>query len=149
MSYHIKLERYTCSNCKVEYIPYKEELPCPSCKEVPENTPKEYFGLLDELIVSLRINKINSGGYIPDAWLIDSFSDNIQSVFFRLFQFWSIKKPRDGEAFINEYFKNFIIEDKELEYMRDYLRVIALKIYSRKKELEVSIWIRLMSKLKP
>lgn len=149
MSYHIKLEEYVCPNCKAEYIPYEEGLPCPSCKIIPTNISKEYFKFIDELIVSLRINKISTGRYIPDAWLIDSFSDNIQSVFFRLFQFWSIKKSHDGEAFINEYFKNFIIKDKEVEFMRNYLNAIALKVYSRKKELRVSFWSKILRNLLP
>jgi hypothetical protein len=145
MSYHIKLE-YVCPNCKAEYIPYEEGLPCPSCKIIPTNTPKEYLGFIDELIVSLRINKMSCDRYIPDAWLTASFTDNLQSVFFRLFQFLSIKKPRDGEAFINEYFKNFIIKDKEVEFMRNYLHIIALKVHSRKEEFYVSSWSRLWSK---
>jgi len=142
MTYHIKLEEYACPDCKAEYIPYEEGLPCPSCKTIPTDVSEKYFGFINELIASLRINKINSGRYIPDAWLTASFADNLQSVFFRLFQFWSIKKPKDGEAFINEYFKNFTIEDTEVEYMRDYLHTIALKVHSRKEEIRVSWWTR-------
>ena len=146
MTYHIKLEEYTCPGCKAEYIPYENGLSCPSCKIIPIDVSEEYFGFIDNLIVSLRINKINSGRYVPEAWLTASFSDNIQLIFFKLFHFWSIKKPHDGEAFINEYFKNFIIEEKESEYMRDYLHNIALKVHTRKEEFHVSWWTRLMGR---
>ena len=146
MSYHMKLEEYSCPDCKAEYIPYEKGLPCPSCKIIPTDISEEYFGFIDNLIVSLRINKMSCGRYIPDAWYIGSMSDNLQSIFFRLFQFLSIKKPRDGEAFIGEYFKNFIIEEKEVEFMRDYLHTIALKVHSRKEEFHVNWWTRLIGR---
>ncbi len=147
MSYHIKLKEYNCLNCNAFYIPYEEKLPCPSCNLIPKDISKEYFNFIDELIISLRVNKIREGSYLPSAWYSGSQAENIQLVFFKLFHFLNIKKPRDGEAFINEYFKNFKMEEKELEYMRDYLHTVALKIYSRKKELKVSLWARLLSKI--
>lgn len=145
MSYHIKLKDYNCPKCDALYIPYEKNLSCPSCKVIPIGISGEYLKFIDELIISLRVNKLSCGEYLPGAWYSGSFSESIQPVFFKIFYILSKKKLSSGELFINEYFIKCEPEDKKDEYLRDYFKSIALKIYSRKKELNVGLCNRLIS----
>ncbi|MFA5935062.1 MAG: hypothetical protein WC827_04210 [Candidatus Paceibacterota bacterium] len=145
MSYHIKLKEYKCPKCEALYVPYEENLPCPSCKTVPmTNVSKEYFRFVDGLITSLRINKINGGSYLPGAWYIGSFVDSIQELVFKIFNYMEIKKPKNMESFTKECLDLMIVDDKSL-YLKDYFYKIILKIYSRRKELKVSLWTKISS----
>jgi len=120
MSYHIKLKDYFCSKCKAEYIPYEKGILCPNCKISTENIPEEYLGFIDELIVSLMVNKHRGGEFLPMGWLEASFADSIQYILFKTFYVWDNKKPKDGESFIKEYINNLRFENKDL-YLKDYI----------------------------
>jgi uncharacterized protein (UPF0297 family) len=155
MSYHIRLDEYKCSECEALYIPYEENLPCPNCKVVPANVSKEYFGFITELIASLRVNKIKNGNYFPDAWYIGSFTDYIQDIIFHIFN--ALEKQKfnnisnvvnflNSTVFVKKYLDSMEWDEESL-YRKDYINSIIQKIYSRKKELKISLWTRLLSKL--
>lgn len=146
MSYHISLEDYYCPNCNALYIPYEENMSCPKCKKVDNNIPKEYLEFIDKMIASLRVNKIDGGMFIPLGWYMGSFTDSVQDIIFHIFYAWDKKRPRDGELFITNYV-NTLECDKEELYIKGYINSIALEIYARRKELRVSLWTRLLSKL--
>lgn len=148
MSYHIKLKEYNCPNCNALYIPYKENMACPSCKTIPVNTPKEYLGFIDELIASLRVNKIREGRYIPSAWYTGSFTEYIQGIIFHLFDALDKDKSKNVELFISEYLGSMKL-DKDDNYLKNYIYSLSLEIYSRKSELRISFWTKLVSKLLP
>lgn len=148
MSYHIRLEEYNCPSCNALYIPYKINIPCPNCKKIPDNVPREYLSFIDDLITSLRINKIRNGKYLPNAWYIGSFVEYIQSVIFNIFDRLDISKTSEVEMFVNEYLDS-TEWDKNIPYGKDYIHSIFLEIYSRKNELSVSLWTKLIFKLLP
>lgn len=147
MSYHIKLNDYFCSKCKAQFIPFEEGILCSNCKAVAENIPKENLGFIDELICSLMVNKHRGGEFIPMGWLFDTFTDSIQSTIFDIFYAWDNKKPKDGELFIREYIKKLRFENADDLYLREHINSIALKVYSRRKELHFSWWNEFLRKL--
>jgi len=145
MSYHIKLEEYRCSNCDALYIPYKVNMPCPNCKKIPDNTPEEYLHFIDQIITSLVINKEREGGYLPSAWYVGSFTDFIQDILFNIFYSLNRDKPKNADKYINEYLDS-MEWDEDAPYRKDYIHSIFTEIYSRKKELRVSLWSRLWTR---
>jgi hypothetical protein len=146
MSYHINLKEYNCPSCDALYIPYKVNMPCPNCKKIPDNTPEEYLHFIDQIITSLVINKEREGSYRPSAWYIGSFTDYIQSVIFHVFNALENKKRTDTvEVFVTKYL-NSTQWDEDAPYRKDYIHSIFTEIYSRRKELRVSLWSSLWSR---
>ena len=143
MSYHIKLKEYNCPNCNILYIPYKENMPCPSCKTILINTPKEYLGFIDELIVSLRVNKIKNNRYIPGVWYIGSFTEYVQDIIFHIFEAMDNSKLNDPKLLIDEYI-DLIKSD---ENIKKHIHSIVMEVYFRKNELNINYWDRLLCKL--
>ncbi len=146
MSHHIRLKEYNCPNCNALYVPYKVDIPCPNCKKISDNISQEYLGFIDELIISLRINKLNCGRYLPDAWYTGSFTEYIQEVVFHIFDALDKNKTDTVEVFIKKYLDS-IEWDKESIYRKEYIHSIFLEIYSRKNELSVSLWTKILHKL--
>ena len=147
MSYHIELNDYYCSKCNAQFIPYEKGILCPNCKALVTNIPEENFRFIDELIGSLMVNKRIGGEFIPMGWLENSFVDSIQYIIFNVFYAWDKNNPRDGETFIKESLNSLKLKNEEL-YLKDHIISIALKVYSRKKELHFSWWDKFLSKLK-
>lgn len=147
MTYHIRLKEYKCPNCNALYIPYKENIPCPSCKTVSVNISKEYLGFIDELIVSLRVNKIREGRYIPSAWYTGSFTEYIQGIIFHLFDALDKEKPKNVELFISECLVSIKLDEGD-KYLKNYIHSLALEIYSRKSELHITFWEKLREKIR-
>lgn len=148
MSYHIKLKDYNCPDCNALYIPYKEGMFCPSCKTVPVNISKEYLGFIDQLIVSLRVNKIKGNKYIPSAWYVGSMVDQVQSVIFSVFDILETKRPANEVVAINEHL-NSLTWDNNSPYLKDNIKSICQEILLRKKELRVSLFTKLLSIIIP
>ncbi|PIR68293.1 hypothetical protein COU49_01865 [Candidatus Nomurabacteria bacterium CG10_big_fil_rev_8_21_14_0_10_35_16] len=146
MSYHIKLKEYNCPSCSVFYIPYKNNIPCPFCKKIPADISKEYLTFINELIASLRVNKIREDKYIPSAWHTGSFTEYIQDVVFRVFNTLDKNKPNNVELFVSKYLDQ-IKWAGDTCYLKDYIKSIILEVYSRKNELHISFWTKLISKL--
>jgi hypothetical protein len=148
MSYHIKLKEYNCPSCNALYIPYKVNMLCPFCRKIPENTPKEYLGFIDEVIISLKMNKVQGGRYLPNAWYIGSTSEYFQDVIFRIFDALDKNKTDTAEVFIDGYL-NLTERYKDAIYMKNYIKSMFLEVYSRKSELHISIWNKFLLKLLP
>lgn len=148
MSYHIRLKDYSCPSCNALYIPYKVDLPCPNCKKISNNITKEYFNFINELVISLRINKIKNGRYLPEAWHTGCFSEYVQNVIFHVFDALDKNKKDIVDNFVNTYLDS-IDWDKDSIYRKDYIRSVFFEVYHRKNELSVGIWTKLLSKLLP
>lgn len=148
MSYHIRLKDYRCPSCDALYIPYKVDLSCPNCGRVSSNINQEYLNFIDELIVSLRVNKIKNGKYLPKAWSVECFSEYIQHVIFYMFDDLDKNKKDTVKTFVNKYLDPIDL-GKNTIYRKDHVRSIFFEVYSRKKELHISIWTKLLSKLLP
>ena len=152
MSYHINLKEYNCPSCDVLYIPYKVNMPCPSCKKIPNNTPEEYLHFIDQIITSLVINKEREGSYLPSAWYVGSFTDFIQDIFFNIFYSLNRDKPKNVDKYIKEYL-DLMEWDEDAPYRKDYIHSVFNEIYSRKKELRVSMlskmWSNFLLKILP
>ncbi len=144
MSYHIKLKEYFCPNCKASFIPYELKMSCPNCKTVQKNIPNEYLSFIDELIVSLRVNKIRGGSFLPGAWYMGSYAEHMQSIIFKLF--YAVESKKLDINGLKKYMDD-IRWDQTTPYFKGYVTDMALRVYSRKSELKVSFWSRLLSKL--
>ncbi len=162
MSVHQSVENYNCPNCNVFYFPYKEDLPCPSCKIIPTGVPEENFGAINNIITNMRINLSRYGTYTPAGFYVGSILDQINLLVSVVFEKLDEAKREDGEVFINEHFDSLDFGD-EKRYLKDSIKSMTLEIYVRRdefpKEIEEekeiteetkapSLWARLISKLK-
>lgn len=81
MTIHISYQ-HKCAQCETEYIPYDEAIPCPKCCLVEE----ERFDLIAKAVISARYNLENYGSYIPLAWAVFTYGDQVLSLLFRLLE---------------------------------------------------------------
>jgi Zn finger protein HypA/HybF involved in hydrogenase expression len=64
MTLHITdIPDYKCVDCDKIYIPYYEKFPCPYCGTISD----KYFNLIEQIDSSLRMHKMESGKFTPDA----------------------------------------------------------------------------------
>jgi hypothetical protein len=146
MSYHIKLKDYFCSSCGAQYIPYKGDIPCPNCKKAPAGNISDYASFIEQMIGSLRANKMKGGSYLPGAWYIGSFTDHIQDIIFHVFNILDDNKKEDGKSLIIKYLDS-IEWDKESFYIKEHAKSIALEVYARKRELKIGFLNKILSRI--
>ena len=162
MSVHLTIENYNCPNCNALYIPYKEDLPCPSCEIIPTKVPEENFKSINNIIGNLQINIKRGGSYSSSVLYIGSFLDHVNFLTSNLLDKLEKANREDGEVFINEYFDSLIYTEDTI-YQKDFIKSMVLEVYARRDEFpkgieeEVkiveetkapSLWSRLISKFK-
>jgi len=123
MTLHINYN-HSCSNCRAQYIPYDENVPCPNCNIIEE----ERFDFIPQAVISMRFNKRGSGTYTPGAWWVGSLSDNILRLLFSLFD--SYEERQDKELSINSFASKWLSEInwEEQAYLEKHLLLIAERV---------------------
>lgn len=112
MSYHINAPDYVCKKCNEIYIPYKKDLPCPSCGE-PEVSQGESYDFIDNVVTSILINKRQFGTFTPQAWYQGSYSDYLQSICFKILEYLKVNPKRS--------LLEVLQEQESSEGMREYM----------------------------
>lgn len=105
MTYHIRNNDYKCTKCEYEFIAYKKDVPCPNCGEI-EKSDGEGYDFIEQLVQSLKAHKIQYGQFHPPAWLRASFSDEIQSQCYKVFDYLAQNKGKNLEDVKNIYKNN-------------------------------------------
>lgn len=124
MTLHIDFN-YECMKCKANYIPYSEEICCPSCGYKGQKT----FDYIGEAVESLKFNKAD-GSYKPGAWLTTSFGDHILSILFPIFDGFDKLSTNDYNQF-SLYAKEKLdkMDWTSVEYLKEHVHQIAVLIY--------------------
>lgn len=107
---------HRCSNCDVLYIPYNINMSCPKCGE------KEQLecDFIDLAVRSLNINLRQFKLYIPPAWSVISFSDDILLRLFIIFEMYknvkdlnkfrlAVKREIKKNKKVDRYFKKHFV----------------------------------------
>ncbi len=86
MSLHLNIEEYECKKCKTKFLPYYKGLFCPKCytQESSEIDLPAYNFINNQIAVMIG-HKRKYKQFTPPAWYSGSYSDQIQSIIFGIF----------------------------------------------------------------
>lgn len=125
MSYHIHLKNFVCPKCSEVYIPYQKDLPCPNCGTMNTVSDERYFNFITDCIQSMKAHKKQFGRYRPNAWYIGTYTEQIQSLTFELFDALEASGPTDKQNYVTEYISGLDADP----WLKHHLINIDLAIY--------------------
>ena len=125
MSLHIPYT-HQCPKCSAFYIPYAEDVCCPSCG-VQEDKSEVFDTFIQQAANSAEFNFNSHGSYIPPAWWVGTFGDHILSLLFGILE--QHRTTENSESFA-DVARRMVdkIEWSDQEYTREHLYQIALKV---------------------
>ena len=124
MTIHISYQ-HKCAQCDTEYIPYDEVIPCPKCGLIEE----ERFDLISKAVMSVRSNLEKCGSYIPYAWAVFTYGDQVLSLLFRLLEH---DRKHPGQQPFRDLAHDVLHEEidwGDQPYQRDYVYGIAIRVH--------------------
>jgi len=123
MSFHINYQGVICKKCSASFIPFRENLVCPSCKAPAD----DYYDFIRATIDAMKMHKQKYGSFMPSAWYVGCLSDHIQSLIFRTFDTLEDQKPQEPKKFLADLVNNIKFEDQA--YLKGHIRDMVLAIY--------------------
>lgn len=127
MTYHIRTPEYECKKCGRVFIAYDKDLECPNCG-LPEQSDGEAYSFIDGLISSMKAHKRQFGTYKPPVWSKTSYTDYIQGIVYKSFDF-AEAEPDKGIEYMLETFRAIDPnnQDGENKHIRKILAQVALR----------------------
>lgn len=99
MSLHTCTEKFICSKCSVEFIPFKMDFECPNCGELIN----EFIDFVSDTIEAMKCHKEGYEQYMPPGWYVGCLAEHIQSIIFKVFDDLEDKESDNGEKFIKDF----------------------------------------------
>lgn len=103
MTYHIRTAEYKCKKCGQVFIAYEKDLKCPRC-DTPEESKGESYTFIENLIRSMKVHKKEFGTYKPPAWAKTTYTDYVQGIVYKSFDF-AEANPSKGIEYMLELFR--------------------------------------------
>jgi hypothetical protein len=130
MTLHIHYT-HQCKQCSAYYIPFEQGVACPKCGI---NEEEVYAAFISEAAVSARFN-LQSGSYIPAAWIVSSSTDRILRLLFSILE--KHRTQNDQKPFA-EVACEFVEKTDfgEYEYLREHLCQLAVKVKGKLDEFK-------------
>jgi hypothetical protein len=122
MTLHIVYD-HQCSSCSADYIPYDDNAPCPKCGLIETNR----FDFIHRAVDSMRFNKIEGGSYVPSAWAVTSFGDDILTLLFSLYFSYGKNNPINFREFSESYLSE--VDWGDTEYLKGHIFGIVLRVH--------------------
>ena len=144
MTLHLNKQDYQCIKCSVLIIPYTADFTCPNCGHIGE-TQAEYLDFIEGCVLALQDNQYKEHSYIPSAWYIGRFSDQVQRDVFHLFSAIINKGPENIPLFIDKILQEAPIDAYYKKHIKDI--TLNVKAYFNKKEESKSFWKKLSIKV--
>lgn len=132
MTYHIRTPEYECKKCGRIFIAYKKDLECPNCA-TPEQSNREDYSFINDLISSMKAHKRQFGTYKPPAWAKTSYTDYIQGIVYKSFDF-AEAEPDKGIEYMLELFR--AVDPNNQDGENKHIRRILMEVSLRYNELK-------------
>ena len=166
---HIKIEAYNCKSCNTVFMAYAKGVECPKCNR-PEESNGESFDFVGITVGCMAYHKKLYKQFTPYGWYEGSYSESLQYVVFRAFDYakkypklgWNNfidQKMLDGEGneftskkHITELFTaiekelNLTPKERKLKEEENIKKFDTDMVKFRSKEIEDNKWLNRIKK---
>lgn len=122
MTLHIVYD-HQCTQCSAFYIPFEENVHCPQCGKLENET----FDFIPRAVDSLNFNKTKWGSFTPSAWWVGSFGDHVLNILFTLFDDYDQSGREDFDEFASDHLSE--LDWGEQTYLEEHIKSISKLIY--------------------
>ena len=129
---HIKIEAYNCKSCNTVFMAYAKGVECPKCNS-PEELNGESYDFVRITVGCMFFHKNKYKQFTPYGWYEGSYSESLQWVVFRAFDY-AKKNPNLGW---NNFIDQKMIDGEGNEFInKKYFTVLFTAI---EKELSLKL----------